>query len=103
MVDDERRELLVAADRLEALTARTTSGEWRIGGLLATRPEVIAEFADGKTEHIADARAATAAWIATLSPAVARPLAAWLRSAADTLPIAPAALSFARALTSRDR
>ncbi len=31
-----------AADRLEALAARTTPGDWRVGGLLASRPEVVA-------------------------------------------------------------
>src|SRR4029453_10312870 len=42
-----------AADRLEALAARTTPGDWRLGGLLATRPEVIAHVPDGGTEHVA--------------------------------------------------
>ncbi|WP_236824975.1 MULTISPECIES: hypothetical protein [unclassified Blastococcus] len=31
-----------AADRLEALAATTTPGDWRLGGLLASRPEVVA-------------------------------------------------------------
>ena len=38
----DRALLRSAADRLEALAARTTAGDWRIGGLLASRPEVIA-------------------------------------------------------------
>ena len=71
-----------AADRLEALARRSTPGDWRSGGLLATRPEVIARSPDGATQHVAEARASSAAWIAALSPAVAAPLAAWLRLAA---------------------
>lgn len=71
-----------AADRLEALAACSTAGDWRSGGLLATRPEIIAHRRDGSTEHVAEARAASARWIIALSPAVAAPLAAWLRAAA---------------------
>jgi hypothetical protein len=92
--------LLTAADRLEALAARTTPGDWRTAGLLATRPEVVAHAPDGGTEHVAEARANTAGWIAVLSPAVARPLVAWLRAAA-TDPLDPAAVAFARALLDR--
>ena len=65
--------LRTAADRLEALAARTTPGNWRVGGLLATRPEVVAHSPDGRTEHVAEARAGTGAWIAALSPALAAP------------------------------
>lgn len=90
-----------AADRLERLAARTTPGDWRIGGLLATRPEVVAHRADGSTEHVAEARAASAAWIAALSPAVAGPLAAWLRSAAQARPVDPAAVALASAFVDR--
>jgi hypothetical protein len=79
---DDRALLRTAADRLDQLAARTTSGDWRPSGLLATRPEVIAHRDDG-SEHVAEARAGTAAWITALSPAVARPLAAWLRAAAE--------------------
>ncbi|RBY90856.1 hypothetical protein DQ240_00030 [Blastococcus sp. TF02A-26] len=75
--------LRTAAGRLEALAARTTSGDWRLTGLLASRPEVVAGRPDGSTEHVAEARAASGAWIAALSPAVAAPLAAALRAAAD--------------------
>jgi hypothetical protein len=75
--------LRTAADRLEALAARTTPGDWRLTGLLASRPEVVAARPDGSTEHVAEARAASGAWIAALSPAVAAPLAAALRSAAE--------------------
>jgi hypothetical protein len=99
-MDDPAQTLRTAADRLEALAARTTTGDWRIGGLLATRPEVIAHSGDGATEHVAEARAGTAAWIAALSPAVAAPLAAWLRAAADA-PLDPAALFAATALLDR--
>jgi hypothetical protein len=96
--------LRTAADRLEALAARTTPGDWRTGGLLATRPEVIAhrETTDGNgsTEHVAEARAGTAAWISALSPAVGPPLAAWLRATADA-EIEPAAVAVARLLLER--
>lgn len=90
-----------AAERLEALAARTTAGDWRVGGLLATRPEVVAHAPGGGTEHVAEARAATGAWIAACSPALAAPLAGWLRSAAAHEPVDPAAEAFARALLAR--
>jgi hypothetical protein len=93
--------LRTAADRLDVLAARTTAGDWRTGGLLATRPEVVAHLADGATEHVAEARARTAAWIAALSPAVAAPLSAWLRSAAGTEPVDDAAVALARTLLDR--
>jgi hypothetical protein len=89
------------ADRLEQLAARSTPGDWRLGGLLASRPEVIAHSPDGGTEHVAEARAASGAWITALSPAVAAPLAAWLRSAADQDPVDPEALAVAAALAAR--
>ena len=72
-----------AADLLDELAARTTPGRWTTRGLLATRPEVVAELPDGSTQHVAEARAATAGWISTLSPALAGPLATWLRRAGD--------------------
>jgi hypothetical protein len=97
---DAATSLHTAADRLEELAARTTPGDWQLGGLLATRPEVIAHAPDGGTEHVAEARANTAAWIAALSPAVAGPLAAWLRRAAETDPPADA-LALARVLLAR--
>src|SRR3954468_18555658 len=90
--------LRAAADRLEALAARTTPGDWRTGGLLATRPEVVAQLPDGSSEHVAEARAATGTWIATFSPALAAPLASWLRAAATHEHVDPAAEAFARAL-----
>jgi hypothetical protein len=98
---DDAAMLRTAADRLEALAARTTPGDWRLGGLLATRPEVVAHGTDGGTEHVAEARARTAEWITALSPAVAPPLAAWLRAAAAQDPADPAALGMARALLVR--
>jgi len=98
---DETHLLRTAADRLEALAARTTPGEWRLGGLLASRPEVIAHSPDGGTEHVADARARTGEWIAALSPAVAPALCAWLRQAADRQPVAPEALALADQLLAR--
>jgi hypothetical protein len=97
---DDRALLRTAADRLEALAARTTAGDWRAGGLLATRPEVIAHR-DGGTEHVAEARAGTAAWITALSPAVGPPLATWLRAAADAPSVEPAATAVARVLLER--
>jgi hypothetical protein len=89
------------ADRLEELAARSTAGDWRVGGLLASRPEVVAHE-DGRTEHVAEARAGSAAWIAALSPAVAAPLAALLRSAGTADPrVAAAAAELARVLGDR--
>jgi hypothetical protein len=93
--------LLAAADRLEQLAARTTGGDWRLGGLLATRPEVIADTADGGTEHVAEARARTAEWITAVSPALAAPLATWLRAAAAGDPVDDAAAAVARLLLER--
>lgn len=98
---DERGDLLVAADLLERLAARTTGGEWSTGGLLATRPEVVSEADDGRSQHVADARASTADWITTLSPALAPSLVAWLRSAAAAEPPNLPALAFAGALLDR--
>ena len=94
-------ELTAAADRLERLAARTTPGDWRVGGLLATRPEVVAVTPDARTEHVAEARARSAEWIAALSPAVAAPLAAWLRSAASAGSVDEAAAEVARTLLAR--
>ncbi|MCC5697301.1 hypothetical protein LH612_29530, partial [Klebsiella pneumoniae] len=56
---------------------------------------------DGATEHVAEARSGSARWIAAMSPALARPLAQWLRSAAAQEPVDPAALRFARVITER--
>jgi hypothetical protein len=86
-----------AADRLARLAVHTTPGDWRLAGLLATRPEVVAHLPRGGTEHVAEARAGSAAWIAALSPDVARPLATLLRAAAGT----PAADDLARVLLGR--
>lgn len=99
MTCDDATLLRTAADRLERLAARTTPGDWRLGGLLATRPEVVAHAPDGGTEHVAEARARSGAWIAALSPALAAPLAAWLRAAADAPD--PAAVEVARTLVHR--
>ncbi|SFL10881.1 hypothetical protein [Geodermatophilus ruber] len=100
--DEESAALLrAAADRLEALAGRTTPGDWRAGGLLATRPEVVAHLPGGGTEHVAEARAGTAGWIAALSPDVAGPLAAWLRAAAGVRPVTGPAVAVARALLAR--
>ena len=95
------QQLTAAAERLERLAARTTAGNWRTAGLLAIRPEVVAHHPDGGTEHVAEARARTAEWIAALSPAVAEPFVAWLRSAASAEPVDDAALELARTLLER--
>ena len=92
--------LLEAARRVEELAARTTPGEWRLGGLLASRPEVIAHAPDGGTEHVAEARSRTAMWIVTFSPAIAAPLAAVLRTAAAGPP-EDAAVDLAKVLLER--
>jgi hypothetical protein len=94
-------ELLGVAAALERLAASSTGGEWRVSGLLATRPEVVADLGGGDTEHVAEARARSARWIAALSPALAQPLADWLRSAAQGEQVDAAALAFARALRER--
>ena len=99
---DHEQLLRTAADRLEELAARTTPGDWRTGGLLATRPEVVAHSPGGGSEHVAEARAGTGAWIAALSPELAAPLASWLRAAAAR-PTDEAAAAFARALLARLR
>jgi hypothetical protein len=96
---DERTLLTTAADRLTDLAARSTAGDWQVGGLLASRPEVVAHRPDGGTEHVAEARASSARWIAGLSPVVAEPLADWLRAAARE-PTDPA-LRLARLLLDR--
>lgn len=98
---DQREELVEVGAALERLAAASTGGEWRAGGLLATRPEVIAHFEDGSTEHVAEARARSARWIAAVSPEIAGPLAEWLRSAAQATELDPAALAFARAVEER--
>ena len=97
---DDRALLRTAADRLDLLAGRTTPGDWRTAGLLATRPEVIAHL-EGRTEHVAEARSGTAAWISALSPALAPPLADWLRAAAAAPAVEPAATAFARILLER--
>ncbi|QUH02113.1 hypothetical protein HUO13_16105 [Saccharopolyspora erythraea] len=94
-------ELLAAAHALERLAAASTGGEWRLTGLLATRPEVITHHDDGTTEHIAEARTRSARWIAALSPQLAAPLAEWLRSAARQERVDPAAVEVARVLRRR--
>ena len=98
---DDADLLRAAAAGLTAVAARSTAGDWRITGLLASRPEVVAHRPDGGTEHVAEARAASARWIAGLSPAVAVPLADWLRAAAERDDPDPAALRLAQLLLDR--
>jgi len=100
-VTDTATMLRSAADRLEALAARSTPGDWRPAGLLASRPEIVAHQADGSTEHVAEARADSAAWIRALSPDVAGPLAAVLRAVAGADPVEPAARELAAVLLRR--
>lgn len=97
----DARLLREAADRLDELARRTTSGDWRVSGLLASRPEVVASFPGGGEQHVAEARSGTAAWIAALSPALAGPLAAWLRAVAAVGPVGPSAVAVARLLVDR--
>jgi hypothetical protein len=98
---DDRALIRSVADRLEAVAARTTGGDWRVQGLLASRPEIVAHRPDGGTEHVAEARARTGEWIAALSPDLAAPIAAWLRAAADAEPVDAAAVTVARLLLQR--
>jgi hypothetical protein len=98
---DDATLLRTAADRLEELAARTTPGDWRAAGLLASRPEVVAHKEDGSTEHVAEARADSAAWILALSPVVAGPLGALLRTVAGGRPVEPAARELAAVLLRR--
>jgi hypothetical protein len=90
-----------AADRLARLAAHATPGDWRLAGLLATRPEVVAHLPGGGTEHVAEARAGSAPWITALSPAIAPPLSALLRAAAAGSPVDAAATDLARVLLDR--
>jgi hypothetical protein len=96
---DDAALLRTAAARLTEVATRSTAGDWRLGGLLASRPEVVAHRPDGSTEHVAEARAASARWIAGLSPALAVPLADWLTAEADA-PSEPA-VRLARLLLER--
>lgn len=98
MTTEPGETLEAAADLIELLAAVAPAGRWRVGGLLASRPEVIAEREDGSSEHVADARAGSARWIAALSPATAPALVQWLRHAARREPVDAEALSFARTL-----
>jgi hypothetical protein len=98
---DDALLLRTAASRLTELAARSTAGDWRIRGLLASRPEVVAHRPDGGTEHVAEARADSARWIAGLSPAVAAPLADWLRAAAERAEPDEPALRLAAVLLDR--
>jgi hypothetical protein len=98
---DDRALIRSVADRLETLAARTTPGDWRVTGLLASRPEIVAHRPDGGTEHVAEARERSAPWIAALSPAVAGPLVTMLRIAGGADALEPAAVDLARELAAR--
>ena len=98
---DDRALIRSVADRLEALAARTTAGDWRTSGLLASRPEIVAHRSDGGTEHVAEARERTAAWLTALSPAVAPHLVTLLRVAGAADRLEPAAIDLARVLDTR--
>ncbi|SDE68330.1 hypothetical protein SAMN05660485_01525 [Blastococcus fimeti] len=98
---DDARALLTAADRIEQLAARSTPGDWRTAGLLASRPEVVAHRPDGGREHVAEARSASGTWITAFSPALAGPLADLLRTAAARPEPEPTAVALARTLLDR--
>ena len=98
---DDRALMRSVADRLEVLAARTTDGDWRAEHLLASRPEIIAHRHDGGTEHVAEARARSAAWITALSPAIATPLVTLLRVASAADPLEQAAVDLAHVLAFR--
>jgi hypothetical protein len=98
---DDSALLRAAAARLTEVATRSTPGDWRLGGLLASRPDVVAHRPDGGTEHVAEARAASARWIAGLSPAVAVPLADWLLAVADREPPDGPAVRLSRLLLER--
>jgi hypothetical protein len=80
--DDLAGLLRDAADALEQLAAHTPAGRWTLHGPSAVRPDVIAHHADGSTEYVANARARTAPWISTMSPAIAPHVVWFLRFAA---------------------
>ncbi|GDY32980.1 hypothetical protein [Gandjariella thermophila] len=103
MTEEGTDTLRRAADLLETLAAGSTAGRWRVGGLLATRPEIIAHQ-HGGTEHVAEARSSSARWIVTMQPAVAPHLAGWLRAAARGAgdEVDEHALRFARAVLSAE-
>ncbi|MCD2190572.1 hypothetical protein [Actinomycetospora soli] len=105
---DDAGTLRTAARLLEELRARTPGGEWEVGGLLATRPEIVARHSDGSSEHVAETRARSSAWIAGLAPSLAAPLVTWLRTTADAVEagrasaeVTGAATAFAAAVTDR--
>lgn len=83
--DGRAASLREAARVLEELRSRAPGGRWEITGLLASRPEIVARYDDGSTEHVAEARARTAPWIVGLAPDVAAPMVDWLRRSADAL------------------
>ena len=87
-----------AADEVERLARQAPPGRWTARGLLATRPEIVADD-DGRTEHVAEARSRSAPWILTMSPEVAPALAAWLREAANDP--TPAAVDLAEVVLRR--
>ena len=70
------------SDALEQLAAHTPAGRWTLHGPSAIRPDVIAHHPDGSTEYVANARAQSAPWISTMSPAVAPHVVRFLRFAA---------------------
>ena len=99
---DDRALLRTAADRLDALAARTTAGDWRAGGLLASRPEVIAHHGDGRAPSTWPRRApAPRPGSPPSAPPSRRPWPAWLRAAADAPAVEPAATAVARVLLER--
>lgn len=98
-----------AAEELRRLHRQVPPGRWTARGLLASRPEIVAEDSEGHTEHVAEARQRSVGWIVALGPAAAVPLISWLSETADALeqpglatPIATeAATAFASGLLGR--
>jgi hypothetical protein len=103
VVDPEATAALLrrAADELDRLRRQVPPGRWSTRGLLASRPEIVAEDDAGHTEHVADARHRSAGWLVAMAPTVASPLIAWLRETADALehPELGVAMSVAAAAT----
>jgi hypothetical protein len=101
--------LRAAAERLRAMAAKATDGPWRWNGSqVDVEPTTRGTYVVGDGQQEDDVvTPEDGAWIATMSPVVAEPLAAWLEAegsyAETTLwerkgTIARAALAFARSI-----
>jgi hypothetical protein len=74
-----------AADRVESLALHAAIGPWESGERCVWNGGTGAVVSDGSEGDGGCFDEGTAAWIAALSPAVAEPLVAWLRAAADSM------------------